>query len=113
MEKLLRDQRIKMHASNQVKQVGEYIGQVDEHDIKNGLGRVVLNSEKDCRGEIQEGEWLNNMMHGYSRIIFHNGDTYVGEFQNYKPHGTGTYSKTDGVELVGKFSEGQFVYEHV
>ena len=46
------------------------------------------------------GEWANDR--------FSNGDTYVGEVQNRKQHGQGTYTWADGRKYVGEFSNGVF-----
>ncbi|RNF03172.1 MORN repeat-containing protein [Trypanosoma rangeli] len=45
---------------------------------------------------------------GSCRIRFANGDVYVGQVENYQPHGTGTYRfAAEGQEYVGEFQHGR------
>ncbi|EKF30196.1 hypothetical protein MOQ_006001 [Trypanosoma cruzi marinkellei] len=45
---------------------------------------------------------------GRCRIQFENGDVYVGEVENYQPHGAGTYRfAAEGQEYVGNFQNGR------
>ncbi|ESL06793.1 hypothetical protein TRSC58_05528 [Trypanosoma rangeli SC58] len=45
---------------------------------------------------------------GRCRIRFANGDVYVGQVENYQPHGTGTYRfAAEGQEYVGEFQHGR------
>ena len=40
-------------------------------------------------------------------MIWPDGDKYVGEFRDDKPHGQGTYTYVSGHKYVGKFKDGQ------
>ena len=40
---------------------------------------------------------------------YKNGDTYVGEMKNDKPHGLGTFTFLDGEKWKGEFREGKFL----
>ncbi|GEM_PF-3183527 len=41
-----------------------------------------------------------------------NGDQYVGEFKDGKPHGQGTYTTSFGDQLEGIWEEGEFLYKN-
>jgi hypothetical protein len=40
-------------------------------------------------------------------LIYHDGDTYEGEFKNGKPNGRGTLIKIDGSTFEGEWKDGQ------
>ena len=42
----------------------------------------------------------NNMRHGKGRIIQPDGDIYEGDWVNDKMHGRGTYHYTDGLKYI-------------
>ena len=48
-------------------------------------------------------------MHGNGRIIFKDGSSYKGMFNNGNYHGKGIFTRADGEELSGNFKDGQFI----
>lgn len=43
-------------------------------------------------GSTYEGEWKNDLKHGYGVYIYANGDKYEGQWFNDSRHGIGTYA---------------------
>ena len=41
------------------------------------------------------------------KIVFPNGETYVGEVESGKPHGEGTWTSPIGEKYVGEFKKGK------
>lgn len=58
-----------------------------------------------CPGDVYEGAWKNEMMHGKGVYTYHNGDKYDGEWREDKRHGKGcvTYAPAEdgSTEKVG------------
>jgi len=76
-----------------------------------------------CRVNVQNGYWTYDgstmkCYTGYKKIgkgcekelneILIDGDKYVGELRNGRPHGKGTMNYTDGDKYVGEFKNGEF-----
>ena len=58
-------------------------------------GRYRVELDKDHKGEVLEGEWLNGWMHGQGTSTYANGDKYVGEFKDGEYQGQGIYTFSD------------------
>ena len=56
-----------------------------------GVGRRVTRTNY-----IHEGQFHQDQMHGYSRLIFEDGSYYIGLFRNNKMNGKGLYVSTSG-----------------
>jgi hypothetical protein len=54
-----------------------FSGQVNSQGFPEGVGRTWF-----PEGEIYEGGWFNMQAHGFGRIIYLNGDQYVGNWKN-------------------------------
>lgn len=55
-----------------------------------------------------EGEWKNNMKHGYGVYIYPNGDKYEGQWYNGSRHGIGTYAHmAEDCSFHGTWNQGQ------
>ncbi len=70
-------------------------------------GRYTVESHKDYKGDVLEGEWRGGLLHGQVTYYFladnqYKGDTYVGEFKEGKKHGQGTYTHANGYKYVGE-----------
>jgi hypothetical protein len=73
-------------------------------------GAVIIPSYEDSesRGDVYEGEFLNNMMHGKGVFRYANGNIYEGDFYEDKRHGTGVFRYANGDLYEGNFYDGNF-----
>ena len=55
-------------------------------DIMEGIGRKEFN-----HGQIQEGQFSNNLMNGYVREFYLNGNCYIGMCKDTKKNGKGKF----------------------
>ena len=58
-------------------------------------------------GDKYIGEVINGKPHGEGTYLYANGDKYVGEFVNDKRHGQGTYTWASGDKYVGGYFNDQ------
>lgn len=79
-----------------------YIGPVDEASKACGKGRRTYDN-----GNVYEGDFENDNMHGHGTYTFANGRVYVGEWVAGKPEGHGTMSFDGGGVYVGEWVAGQ------
>jgi len=115
---------------------GEY-----EQNWKNGIGKIIYSSTfdpeeeetdppKSPRGGFYHGYFTKGLrgsptpqtpvagqtMRSEGTFTYCNGDVYVGQWQNGKKHGTGTYAcasdktKLKGEWVEGKMSSGQWIF---
>ena len=61
--------------------MGIYIGQI-LNGSRHGVGRLILSEPKDTRNTLAEGQFKNNCLNGYGRMIYGNGSYYQGQFLN-------------------------------
>ena len=47
------------------------------------------------------------MITAFGKLIWQNGDEYVGFFKNGLKHGSGTYTWLNGDKYIGKFEDGK------
>lgn len=65
-----------------------------------GIGRkVFIAGGYDTN--IQEGYFVNNKLNGFGRVIYPNGDYYVGTFKNHQYNGSGQFVNAKGDILQG------------
>lgn len=69
-----------------------------------------------CQGKIQfangnvyEGGFLNNAMHGYGIMEYSNKDQYKGQWQHGKYHGQGMLTKQNGSTIQGVWEQGELL----
>ena len=55
------------------------------------------------------GEWQNGKASGQGSFAYHNGDKYLGEFRNNNFHGRGAKYFADGTTWIGLWREGEWV----
>jgi hypothetical protein len=88
---------------------GIYSGQVHSDTLlPNGRGRMeyLPNNEQDIRS--YEGEWYWGSWQGDDGVLlFQNGDTYIGNFDQNTRHGHGLYLWEDGRIYEGGFCRNQ------
>ena len=53
------------------------------------------------------GEWQDGKLHGQGTYTWADGDNYVGEFKGGKQHGQGTYNYANGEKYVGEWQDGK------
>ncbi|MGT2959421.1 hypothetical protein A9Q68_05475 [Streptococcus bovimastitidis] len=53
------------------------------------------------------GAVVNHRMNGKGKLVFANGDTYVGNFRDGQFNGQGTYKASSGWSYKGQFKKGQ------
>ena len=52
----------------------------------HGDGKMLMSDQSRF-----EGEWKEDKMSGQGTKIYQNSDRYVGQIENYEPHGTGIW----------------------
>ena len=72
-----------------------------ENDALHGYGKKTW-----ANGVVYEGNWENNLMHGYGKITWYNGDVYEGNFENGARHGYGKFTWSDGSVYEGNWEKG-------
>ena len=60
-------------------------------------------------GTTYEGEWQNGKRHGYGICVMSEGTVYEGEWQGGKYHGYGKEVAPDGTVREGEWQEGEFL----
>jgi len=71
---------------------------------KNGKGKMTWTADPS-KGDIYEGEWKDDNMHGKGIYKFHGGKIYSGEWYCGDMHGQGIMKYNDG------FYEGEFIHD--
>jgi len=61
-----------------------------------------------ANGDLYEGEWKNEKMHGHGKYTDIDGDIYIGEFNDGLRNGQGTYIFATGEKYDGKFKNDNF-----
>jgi len=82
---------------------GEYHGQMRD-GLRNGKGRITWTVESS-KGDIYEGEWKDDAMHGKGLYIFSNGKRYKGDWYEGDMHGKGLMKYTNG------YYQGEWVHD--
>eukprot|EP00668_Euglena_longa_P000749 GGOE01000906.1.p1 GENE.GGOE01000906.1~~GGOE01000906.1.p1 ORF type:complete len:352 (-),score=90.58 GGOE01000906.1:231-1286(-) len=88
---------------------GVYTGQMREHPmakykgifIKHGKGKLVSPG-----GDVYDGQWEFDAMHGTGVWRFANGNLYDGEFRDGTMEGSGVMEYADGGRYEGQWSDG-------
>ncbi|PRP85145.1 MORN repeat variant family protein [Planoprotostelium fungivorum] len=78
--------------------------------IKHGTGRYVFKNVNEY-----EGEWYNNLRHGYGRMLYFSNcgaldtflETYEGNWKKGKKSGLGRYVYSNGDRFEGMFEDGK------
>ena len=60
-------------------------------------------------GEQYVGEWKDDKPHGQGTNTFADGYKYVGEWKDDKPHGQGTFTFASRKRKVGYFMNGKYI----
>jgi len=103
----------------------QYKGEFSENR-KSGKGEILFTKSKDFfegefkenkmffgkytwsdNGNIYEGSFLNNKMHGRGKYIWKdNGNVYEGEYREGKKHGVGVIKENEKIVYEGEFLDG-------
>ena len=69
-----------------------YRGEVatNDPDVMDGIGQLLKAQQ------LYEGEFKQDKMYGFGRIIYKDGSFYVGNIASSKRHGAGILTKADG-----------------
>jgi hypothetical protein len=89
------------------KYVGEYL-----NDLRHGRG-VETYPENDGLGRVSyDGRWREGKQSGVGKLVWKNGERYVGEFQDDQQNGEGIlYSATNKILKQGHWKNGQLEIE--
>ena len=68
----------------------------------DGFGRIIYNNGQEYIGEFKNGE-----AHGYGQTFYIIGDDYLGEYNQGKKHGYGIFTWSNGNKYIGKFKDGK------
>ena len=97
------------------KQINNYIkGIIYEGNFKNDnlIGKIIYINPKEY---FYEGDMLNNKRNGMGKILYINGDEYIGEWKNNKKEGNGTMLFNNNDIYIGKWNndkiEGEGLYQ--
>lgn len=71
---------------------------------KHGHGILETQSKRSY-----DGEWQNDVPHGFGINTFPNGKIYKGEYRLGRPYGNGQWIYSDGKTFSGSWINGQFV----
>ena len=87
-----------------------YKGHVDPDGARNGEGTMTFSLENpdELRAEYT-GRWRNGKQEGRGKLLWKNGDVYVGNFSGNQMHGEGELSCCDGASYKGRWKDG---YRH-
>ena len=84
--------------------IGHFIGPIIE-SLKNNLEYKKVEINKD----VYEGEFKDNKREGYGKLIYEDGEYYIGEWLNDKKHGNGIeYYKNGNIKYDGNFVDNKF-----
>ena len=108
-----------------VYQDGEYEGQINYSDQREGIGTMVCNNKKKYEGQwkadkkhgkgtlvspsgkLYNGEFINDLKEGYGIMNYPSGAIYEGYWKHGKMHGTGKYKYDSGIIDYCYFIEGR------
>ena len=79
------------------------------HNPKQYPNRACFGASTYADGNKYVGEWQDGKQHGQGTFTSANGDKYVGEFQDGKPHGQGTSTSANGIQEQGYFLNNEFI----
>lgn len=71
--------------------------------MRSGFGRLITFDKKRV---VYEGEWSNDIPHGFGTKRFQNGDQHHGHYRDGKRHGWGVYSHVNGDKYSGDWADG-------
>lgn len=73
------------------------------HGKMQGVGEMRF---KDRDGEVVKGSWMNDSLRN-GKVLYPDGDEYVGELQDGFPHGQGKLTTASGIEYEGEWKYGR------
>ena len=68
----------------------------------DGFGKIIYDN-----GQEYVGEFKNGVSHGYGQTMFRGGAVYIGEYNNGKRDGFGVFEWKNGNRFIGKFKNGK------
>ena len=97
------------HKNNKANGIGRYIdGNIIyegefENNVVHGYGIFYNDSEMSY-----EGYWVNNFQEVYGIENWRDGSTYIGQYFHGKKNGIGTYTWSDGTKYEGEWKNNNF-----
>eukprot|EP00286_Rhodomonas_abbreviata_P015758 CAMPEP_0181340288 /NCGR_PEP_ID=MMETSP1101-20121128/29756_1 /TAXON_ID=46948 /ORGANISM="Rhodomonas abbreviata, Strain Caron Lab Isolate" /LENGTH=159 /DNA_ID=CAMNT_0023451407 /DNA_START=13 /DNA_END=492 /DNA_ORIENTATION=- len=58
-------------------------------------------------GDVYDGDWVQDQFHGQGKYKWKNGAYYIGAWESNKMHGEGMFVDTEGRQWKGRFFNGQ------
>ena len=80
-----------------------YEGNFKDDDL-HGYGKLYWSG-----GNIYQGNWKKDVRHGYGKMTWSNGDVYEGNYKDDVPHGYGKITWSNGDVYEGNWYEGEMV----
>ncbi|KAL3938987.1 MAG: hypothetical protein SGBAC_006200 [Bacillariaceae sp.] len=80
---------------------GLYKG-IMQDNLPEGVGTMKYQHHPELMMEY-EGFWVQGMKHGFGRVLYMNGDSYQGDFDQNKKQGQGEWKLSDGRQFKGVF----------
>ena len=74
----------------------------------NCFGTETFGKHSKWEGDKYVGEYKDGKPHGQGAKTFSNGDKYVGEFKDREKNGQGTVTRSDGRKYVGEWEDDEF-----
>ena len=78
-----------------------YVGEVNEHEIPNGVGQLCMPTGVVCTGDFVDGE-----AHGRALQRAPDGSCYMGEFKRGRRYGSGDIRLANGNKFSGVWADG-------
>lgn len=73
--------------------------------VKHGFGKITFSgtTASEFGNEEYEGDWEEDLMHGYGTYKYTSGAVYTGQWHKGKQHGTGQMQYADGSRYEGQW----------
>lgn len=85
-----------------------YIGSW-KNDLQNGKGEIKRKGKDGSLSEIlYSGNWVDGKFHGSGKLVYPNGDAYVGDFFEGRMCGQGTLTLNNGFTYDGQWKDDHF-----
>lgn len=75
--------------------------------VKHGFGKITYSgtTASEFGTEEYEGDWEEDLMHGYGTYKYTSGAVYTGQWHKGKQHGAGSIQYADGSRYEGQWEQ--------
>jgi hypothetical protein len=73
--------------------------------MKHGHGTAIYTGINGKGHEEYDGDWVDDLMHGFGKYTFTSGGIYTGEWSRGKMHGKGKMLNADGTSYDGDWRD--------